>query len=61
MQSAPSSVSAITSSDDLLMEIAHIVMGFWNEGPSEHFRMLAEIEELIASASPHSYRANVKP
>ena len=36
---------------DILMEIAHIVMGFRNEDSSAHYKMLCEIEELIANQS----------
>lgn len=36
--------------EPLLMEIAHIVMGFHNENEQAHYRMLCDIEKLIASA-----------
>jgi hypothetical protein len=36
--------------DDVLMEIAHIVMGFENEDPATHYQMLSEIRDVIATA-----------
>ena len=38
--------------EPLLMQIAHIVMGFHNEDSHAHHNMLCEIEQLIADAAP---------